>query len=223
LNKTPNPGGTGRKDRARRVISASVKLFVKRGFEAVSLDEIAMTAAIETDVLIADFGDKEAVALAMLDQVQFQVLEPLVRKIAEAHATPTGKLIGFINGLSSLAVRQSDFMLLMIRFSMDFKGRDDKLENRSRLINSQLIKIVDGIIGMGALRGAYRTDIDRAEIATVIVGGLTGMILEWWRRGEAVEGIKVTRAFRRIVMRGLEDSSRKDIYAEGAQFPGHHP
>lgn len=223
MNKSPSPGGTGRRDRAKRVISAAVKLFVRRGYEAVSLDEIAMTAAIETDVLIADFGDKEAVAIAMLDQVQYQVLEPLVKKIAEAHATPHGKLIGFINGLSSIAVRKADFMLLVVRFSMDFKGRDDRLENRCRLINSQLVKIVDGIIGMGAMRGTFRTDIERSEIATIIVGGLTGMILEWWRRGEAVEGVKVTRAFRRIVMRGLEDSGRKDQYAEGARFPGHHP
>ncbi|MBT3702960.1 MAG: TetR/AcrR family transcriptional regulator [Alphaproteobacteria bacterium] len=223
MKETPNPGGTGRQDRAKRVISAAVKLFVRRGYEAVSLDEIAITAAIETDVLIADFGDKEAVAIAMMAQVQYQILEPLVKKIADAHATPQGKLVGFINGLASLAVRRSDFMLLMIRFSMDFKGRDDKLENRSRMINSQLIKIVDGIIGMGAMRGAFRTDIDRAEIATFIVGGLTGMVLEWWRRGETVDGVKATRTFRRIVMRGLEDSMRKDQFADGARFPGHHP
>ena len=73
MKETPNPGGTGRQDRAKRVISAAVKLFVRRGYEAVSLDEIAMTAAIETDVLIADFGDKEAVAMAMLAQVQYHV------------------------------------------------------------------------------------------------------------------------------------------------------
>jgi AcrR family transcriptional regulator len=223
LNKTPNPGGTGRKARAERVISAAVKLFVRQGYGAVSLDDIAIAAAIETDVLISDFGDKEAVAMAMLDQVQFQVLEPLVKKIAEAHSTPQGKLAGFINGLAGLAVRKSDFMLLMIRFGMDFKGRDDRLENRNRMINKQLINIVDGIIKMGALRGTFRTDIDREEIATIIVGGLTGMVLEWWRRGEAVEGVKVTRAFRRIVMRGLEESIRKDQFSEGARFPGHHP
>ena len=223
MKETPNPGGTGRQDRAKRVISAAVKLFVRRGYEAVSLDEIAITAAIETDVLIADFGDKEAVAIAMMAQVQYQILEPLVKKIADAHATPQGKLVGFINGLASLAVRRSDFMLLMIRFSMDFKGRDDKLENRSRMINSQLVKIVDGIIGMGAMRGAFRRDVDRAEIATIIVGGLTGMVLEWWRRSETVDGVKATRAFRRIVMRGLEESMRKDQFAEGARFPGHHP
>ena len=223
MKKPPNPGGSGRKERAGRVISAAVKLFVRRGYEAVALDEIALAAAIETDVLIADFGDKEAVALAMLDQVQYQVLEPLVKRLADAHGTPQGKLIGFINGLSALAVKKADFFLLMIRFSMDFKGREDKLENRTIVLNNQLVKIVDGIIKMGSLRGMFRSDIDRGEIATVIVGGLTGMILEWWRRGEAVEGVKVTRAFRRIVIRGLEDSIRKDQFSTGARFPGHHP
>ena len=223
MNKSFNPGGSGRKERAGRVISAAVKLFVRKGFESVSLDEIAISASIETDTLIADFGDKEKIALAMLDQVQFQVLEPLVKRIAEAHATPQGKLVGFINGLAGLAVKRADFMLLMIRFGMDFKGREDRLENRARMLNSQLVNIVDGIIKMGALRGTFRSDIDRAEISTVIVGGLTGMILEWWRRGEAVEGVKVTRAFRRIVMRGLEDSISKDQFANGARFPGHHP
>jgi len=223
LAKTPNTGGTGRKGRAERVISAAVKLFVRKGFEGVSLDDIAISASIETEVLIEDFGDKEAVALAMLDQVQFQILEPLVKKLAESHATPQGKLAGFINGLSALAVRRSDFMLLMIRFSMDFKGREDRLEKRCRLINTQLVNIVDSIIKMGALRGTFRTDVDRAEVATVIVGGLTGMVLEWWRRGEAVEGVKVTRAFRRIVIRGLEDTVRKEQFGQQPHFPGHHP
>ena len=202
---------------------SAVKLFVRRGYEGVSLDEIAIRAGIETDVLIEDFGDKEKVALAMLDQVKYQVLEPLVKSIADAHATPQGKLIGFIHAMSSLAVKRADFMLLMVRFSMDFKDRGDRLENRTRKINGQLVKIVDGIIKVGAMRGSFRTDVDRAEIATVIVGAMTGMILEWWRRGEEVEGVKVTKAFRRIFMRGIEDSGAKDRFSQGARFPGHHP
>ena len=112
---------------------------------------------------------------------------------------------------------------MLIRFSIEFKGRDDKLEERVDAINGHLLKIADSIIKMGGLRGAFRTDINRGDLASLVVGTMNGLVLEWWRRGEAVNGAKLTRALRRVILRGFEDSTSNEGQVSPFAFPGHHP
>ncbi len=214
---------TGRQARFERVISASLKLFLSRGFSALSLDDIAVQAAIETDQLIEEFKDKQSLALLMMDQIGYNAIEPLVARVADAHATPQGKLIGLLNGFSTIAAKQSDYFVLLIRFGIEFKGRDDELEERTKVLNSHLVKIAQGIVNLGAERGAFRSDIGSADLATLIVGSMNGMLLEWWRRGEDVNGAKSTRALRRIILRGLEEAVSKEDFGIRRPFPGHHP
>lgn len=218
------PAQTGRQARSERVISATLKLFLSRGFSAVSLDEIAIAAAIETDVLIDEFKDKQSLAMTMLSQIEYKVFEPLVARIADAHATPHGKLAGLLNGFSTIAAKQADYMVLLIRFGVEFKGRDDELEDRVNKLSALLVKIAEGIIELGGIRGAFRTDVAKRDLATLIVGSLNGMLLEWWRRGpDEVDGVKATRALRRILFRGLEDAISKEEFGIRRPFPGHHP
>ncbi len=214
---------TGRQGRAERVVSAALKQFLAHGFDGVTLDDIAISAAVETDVLIHEFGDKHSLAMAMLRQIEYQFMEPLVARIADSPVTPQGKLVGLINGLSTVAAKRSDYVVLLVRFGIDFKGRGDELEERANAINAQLVNIADGIIKMGALRGSFRTDIKRADLATLVIGSLNGLLLEWWRRGEEVNGVKLTRALRRVILRGFEDATSKEEFGVSKLFPGHHP
>jgi len=214
---------SGRQARQERVLSATLKLFLGRGFSAVSLDDIAVAAAIETDLLIEEFKDKQSLAATMLDQIEYRALAPLVARVADAHATPMGKLAGLLNGFSTIAAREADYLVLLIRFGIEFKGRDDELEDRTRVLSLHLVKIADGIIELGGLRGAFRTDIAKHDLATLIVGTLNGVLLEWWRRGDEVDGVKATRALRRVIFRGLEEAISKEDFGLRRAFPGHHP
>lgn len=217
------PAQTGRQARLERIISASLKLFLSRGFAGVSLDDIAISAAIETEELIEECKNKQNLGMMMLNQIEYKAFEPLVARIADAHATPNGKLVGLLNGFSTIAARQADYLVLLIRFGIEFKGRDDELEDKTKILSMHLVKIADGIIKLGAIRGAFRTDIDRADLANLVVGSLNGLLLEWWRRGEEVSGTKATRALRRVLLRGFEEAISKDEFGIRNPFPGSHP
>jgi len=214
---------TGRQARFEQVISATLKLFLSRGFSALSLDDIAIKAAIETDQLIEEFKDKQSLALLMMDQIEYNAIEPLVARVADAHATPQGKLVGLLNGFSTIAAKQGDYFVLLIRFGIEFKGRGDELEDRTKVLNSHLVKVAQGIVNLGAERGAFRTDIGSADLAALIVGSLNGMLLEWWRRRDEVDGAKSTRTLRRMILRGLEEAVSREDFGISRPFPGHHP
>ncbi|MBD9596935.1 TetR/AcrR family transcriptional regulator [Ensifer sp. ENS05] len=61
-----------------RISSAARTLFVKKGYEGVSIDEIARAARVSKPTLYAHFGSKERLFLTILEETLDKIASPLL-------------------------------------------------------------------------------------------------------------------------------------------------
>lgn len=116
--RRPRAGGRkagGDPDATRRAIfQAAADLFSRRGFDGVTIGDIAKDAGVNRAMLYYHFRDKLAlyreIVCAMLDEAGARVLP-----IADQPSTPTEKLHRFIAGFVSLADTHPYFPPLMLR------------------------------------------------------------------------------------------------------------
>ncbi|MBD9596896.1 TetR/AcrR family transcriptional regulator [Ensifer sp. ENS05] len=69
-----------------RVSAAARALFVKNGYEGVSIDEIARKARVSKPTLYAHFGSKERLFLTILEEAFDRIAAPLLRDEVEGVA-----------------------------------------------------------------------------------------------------------------------------------------
>ncbi|HEY0302962.1 MAG TPA: TetR family transcriptional regulator [Rhizomicrobium sp.] len=83
--KTPPPSGLRARKRAEtraRIIEAALKLFVKRGFDGTTLDDIAADAGISRRTFFHYFESKEDLAFAWLDSSTDDIVAAVGREDA---------------------------------------------------------------------------------------------------------------------------------------------
>lgn len=111
---------TGLKKRLRdpvrtkaKLLAAGVKLFARRGFHGVSVDEIVAAAACNTRMLYHYFGDKESLYVAVLHAV-YQRLEQVEMKPLPEDATTADKIRAMMGRYFDFLADNPDFVNLLL-------------------------------------------------------------------------------------------------------------
>lgn len=84
-----------------KILDASVPLFAAKGFEGVSMREVATAVGMTPAALYYHFPDKEQLYLALIAQVFNERLPPLIAQMA-GEGEPGRRLEGLVHGLVRL-------------------------------------------------------------------------------------------------------------------------
>jgi len=98
-----------------RLIEAAERLFIRKGFDDVSVDEISQMAGYSRGAFYSNFKDKEQIFLAVIDRRRPQVLRAL-DDIFHQTSEPTERIAAIREWFSNLW-RLKDFVALQMEFS----------------------------------------------------------------------------------------------------------
>lgn len=93
------------------IVSAAQKLFMTRGFEAVSIDDIAIAAGIAKGGVYHHFSSKQAIFETVLDRVQAELASQLNSRLAANTGKRTPEtfatnLLGYLKAASEPGLRR---------------------------------------------------------------------------------------------------------------------
>jgi AcrR family transcriptional regulator len=115
------------KERTREsLIRAARKVFARRGFHRAGLDEIAAEAGFSTGAVYSNFGGKEDLFLAVLDEHIGQRLQAVERAVAEG-TTPAAAVRAGADNWMRFLHDDPDWYPLFIEF-WSYALRDPKLK-----------------------------------------------------------------------------------------------
>src|SRR5208337_5656436 len=95
-----------------RLVEAAERLFLRKGFEDASVDEISETAGYSRGAFYSNFKDKEQVFLAVIDRRRPKALDEIFQKVAEPAEQITAVREWFSNQW-----RLKDFIALRMEFT----------------------------------------------------------------------------------------------------------
>lgn len=94
--------------RDQKVLEAACRLFVARGYELVSVDEIGRAAGVSGPAVYRHFGSKSEILWTLCNQV----MDRLVEFVGPARTDPVAELDALIAGQAALSAQHPDLIMV---------------------------------------------------------------------------------------------------------------
>ena len=180
--------------RERQLLAAAERLFVARGYDATSIEDVARAAGVTRPVVYHHFGDKPRMFLACVRQIRRDLDESLERAVE--HAQP-GDLAASLRlgGDAYFAVLERDpqrWLLMLSTISTLFAELD---ELRVGTVNT--IAALGGRLQIGRGPGSH-------DAAAHVISGTAEQLGRWWIQHPEVPRERVVDYFVRFLLHGLD-------------------
>jgi AcrR family transcriptional regulator len=146
----------------KRLIEAAERLFIRKGFDDTSVDEISEMAGYSRGAFYSNFGDKEQVFLAVIDRRRPRAIEDIFQQISEP-----AERIAAVREWFANQWRLKDFIALWMEFS--------RRSMRDRSVRKHLAELLRQELetyGASVSRNFGATDggpVDRPEIVALVL------------------------------------------------------
>lgn len=186
---------------------AALTLFVRRGYQATTVDQIAARAKMTKGGVYFYITKKENLLVSLLDGIEERYMRVPYDKIDSAQCSIKEKIVRLMHFQVTYAIDRPEDIMLLVMMSVEFSGKTDKPARRIEEIYSRMHGFVKNLIETGVEAGEFHTSLPTLELASFFVSAHDGMMLEWYRRQRRISGENLVRVFRRMFLDALERSS----------------
>ena len=177
-------------DTKSRIMEESFKLFLKKGFVDVSLNDIRKASNITTGGFYYHFDSKETLLVAVIEKYIFNYFNSTIRQIRDFEGTPKEKLKTVILSIigDDITINKStklcessekiDYRTLHLLL---FEGvqKYEIISNNYTEFYYNLLNFIKDVLDEGIAQGSIRRDIDSTELAIFIQTSMVGTVLMW--------------------------------------------
>jgi AcrR family transcriptional regulator len=192
-----------KKERTRgEIYSAAMNLFLRRGFEAVTIEEICDAADVARGTFFLHFPTKEA----LLTEYGARANQDLAHLIRNYQGSATATLRAALKMLAERALQQPDVVRLHVREVLSrppvfLESHQEQTEN--------LVSLIAAVIGRGQAAGEFRRKLEPALAAVALCATYFALIYEWARRGGKLDIEAAIAQTLDIVLNGLSERKGK--------------
>jgi AcrR family transcriptional regulator len=201
LDTTEEPG---RRPRGRpgydrdTVLRRAIELFIRQGYDATSINDLAVDLGVSKSALYHHFASKEALLSAALDE-GLAGLSSAVDAAADAtrDGTAYDRLRATVEAAVHILVEHLPAVTLLLRVRGNSPLEQSALERR-RHIDEQLARVVR----QAAEEGDLRDDVD-PEVISRLVFGMVNSLVDWYRPDGPISPDTIAEAVVGVLFRGL--------------------
>jgi AcrR family transcriptional regulator len=158
----------------QKIFKTAIKLFAKKSYNTVTVDEICQTAKVSKGAFYAHFASKEEIII-----LQFNVIDDLhanfLSKLDPGLAS-SAKLISFIEAtfdfFKNLGI---DIIRVVYLSQIDPEEKTFSIINENR----PLYTAIETIVREGQAKGEFRGDLNPQEITYMIIRCIRGATMDW--------------------------------------------
>ena len=177
-------------DTKSRIMEESFKLFLKKGFVDVSLNEIRKASNITTGGFYYHFDSKDTLLVAVIEKYIFNYFNSTIRQIRDFEGTPKEKLKTAILSIigDDLTINKStklsessekiDYRTLHLLLFEGVQKYEIISKHYTEFYNN-LLNFIKDVLDEGIAQGSIRRDIDSTELAIFIQTSMVGTVLMW--------------------------------------------
>lgn len=193
-----------RREQTEAAILASAEtLFVQNGYHRTTVDAIAARAGLTKGAVYVRFEDKRDVLLVLLRRAEDRILVPILTRLSNPHLSTADKLVDYVHSWARVAIEQRNTMFLPILMSFEFQGTKDPIERVINAMYQRTYEALAAVIKEGRSNLVQAPEESETETAAVLVAFMDGLLLEWLRRGDMLDGRKMTEMARKMILSGL--------------------
>jgi AcrR family transcriptional regulator len=192
------------KETVARILAASTQLFVAHGYHGTSIAAIAKATGLTKGALYAHFSSKEDLLLTLIKKFEIEFLDQLISEVNDVNGNGLDKLHHFFNYAAIFAEKNRELCLLATIISAEFSGAGhDRFDSEFRRLYSKYARFLRRIVEEGKLQGVINPDVDTHTVAYTIIAFHDGVLLQWQRSRDVLEGPVFVKTFRQLLFHGI--------------------
>jgi AcrR family transcriptional regulator len=192
-----------------RILEAATSLFVRHGFHGTSISAIAEATGLTKGALYNHFNGKNDLLLALIKKFEAKFLDELIREVTGTPGTAWDKLQRYVSFASDFAARNRELCLFLTIISAEFAGAGHhEFDSEMRRIYAKEVRFLSRVVETGKTEGVFDSALDTLTVAYVIIAFHDGVLLEWQRSREFLDGPDFVRAFRQLLFHGIGPRGR---------------
>lgn len=192
-----------KQERRQEILQAALALYVRKGFFAGSMNELARELGVAKGTLYVYFPSKEGLWLAIVDLIAEQ-FDSLLRPILQSTDRPVAKIEKLVQATFDYYDENADVCSILIKI---WASTDSSLatDMRSRLgeLYRAYRSLLGGIIGEGVAAGEFRPVDDPEAAASLVLAMLDGLMVQWITEPSLFDPETCMQAFRSVCLNGL--------------------
>ncbi len=197
-----------------QINSAALKLFVRRGYQATTVDQIAKDAEMTKGGVYFYITKKENLLLSLLDGIEERYMKIPFAEIDALDVPFKEKIVRLMHFQVVYAVKRPEDIMLLVMMSVEFSGKTIKPARRIEEIYDRMHHFIKELIISGVEAGEFHTSLPTEELASFFLSAHDGMMLEWFRRQRRISGENLVRVFRRIFLDALDQDDHQISFAD---------
>ena len=170
-----------------KLIQASIRLFLSKGYAGASTNEIAASAGVSKGALYWYFKSKEDILGAILDLYCDGFIEEIERKVNGWSGDFVTKFKMFYKFTTEFGRDNRELLLAFTVLLIEFAGSGTELEKRMKRVNNSFTLIIQKLLEDGIRDGTVGKEIDAAFYARFYASALVGSQLQWYLHNWAYE------------------------------------
>lgn len=187
-----------------RILTATARLFVNHGYHGTSIAAITKAIGLTKGALYAHFSSKEDLLLALIKQFEMEFLDQLIAEVQDVKGNALDKLHHYFNFAADFAEKNRELCLLATIISAEFSGAGhDRVDSEFRRIYFKYARFLRRIVEEGKLQGLIDTDLDTHTAAYTVIAFHDGILLQWQRSRDVLEGPVFVKTFRQLLFHGI--------------------
>jgi len=203
-----------KKEKQKNIVRSAMKIFSQKGFDRTTVSDIAQEAGIGKGTYYEYFKSKDEVIHLVFDYFM-QDLVPDFQKIVQQSIPASEKIILMIKSMSHLieSKEQQDFVGLV--FDVWAEGirsqpHRKSLELKMKQFYKDYREPVVEVLKQGIRSGEFRSDIKMEAEASVLIGLLDGLLVQWVldRKGFPIQS--ALDAVVETLLRGILSQDKKN-------------
>jgi AcrR family transcriptional regulator len=189
-------------DKRERILKAALALFLRRGFDATTMDEVAGKAQIAKGTLYLHFKDKADLYASLLEQ-KIDALSEALNGIAASDATPTAKLETIIRRNLEFIAHEYSGAEFFYHTQVGHNPEVLKLI-RTRITPKmeKLLTVIAGVVKQGIEAREFRK-VDPFNVAVRVFGLVNINLMRRALDPEPMDPAKEAAALRDFVFHGI--------------------
>jgi AcrR family transcriptional regulator len=164
-----------------QITRAAADVFARKGFQGALVEEIADAAGISKGTVYGYFKNKEELFYATFQAFQAEIVAECMTAIA-AEGSVRDKLKAFL--LVTMTQLQAHIELFPLTLELWAAASSGSARERFKVVMENLYRefrtLVAELVQAGKANGEFRTGTDAQAVAAWLVGGLDGLMLQYW-------------------------------------------
>jgi AcrR family transcriptional regulator len=156
-----------------RIVQAATQLFLRKGFAATSIADLAEAVEVTKGALYHHFESKEAIFSAVVGAIKRTWRNAVAREVV-ASRDPIQMLEKLLESHARFLEKNESFCLVLNSLSVEMQGVNPDLLSELQSAYADMARFIEQILRKGRETGRIRSDVDLKHASLTIVGMLRG-------------------------------------------------